>query len=447
MIQNLHRAVKRSRAIHNPEADMKEKKAEGRSGEGSPAADFFTSRRSLEFRIGEGFVSAYEAAKLEPGDIVKTAAMAGRPGCLHFGGVFLGQAEPIVIGGGPSPSHFGVRLLRLEPSPRQSPYPERGEEAVELLPFAIVLAKAEYSLSELAGAGPESVIDMAKPYDTEEDAELVVAGMPLAAGKVVGLGESMGLRIGRVLAKGSGNIEARISGFVLKAKRENVNAKDYDFTRPDKYTKPAILSLREIHASFILLLGETNPFFAGFRLSFVDQMTYSEWLMDAARPSESFVVCGMDQRSVPEGRKGGPIRGIPKKLLVEHGESAYHFMQGAEEEVRKWISHKMGTELGSGADLSANILFAFRGFGAISSLERTTEMLECLRSGWRLASNARFSGAKAVSAPPEDFAFDGREMIILVRFANSEKPQECLDIVYPDHVVGKFVADLEMYGE
>ncbi len=53
------------------------------------------------------------------------------------------------------------------------------------------------SLAELSGVGNGTVVGLGRPFSTGEDAEIFAAGIPLARGKVVTLGEEMGIRVTR----------------------------------------------------------------------------------------------------------------------------------------------------------------------------------------------------------------------------------------------------------
>lgn len=69
---------------------------------------------------------------------------------------------------------------------------------IELLPTAVSLGSIRISLVELNDAGPNSLISLGRLFSREQHAELLVAGMVRAHGKVVVVEEEMGIRITEV---------------------------------------------------------------------------------------------------------------------------------------------------------------------------------------------------------------------------------------------------------
>ena len=245
--------------------------------------NLFDAPGTLTVDVGEGVLSAYEATRLEAGDIVTCDAIAGDPVILRFNGVFLAQGEIVILG-----DLFGVRLYSLDrPIPRGAPT-SRMEDILELLPTAIRIGCVEATLGELGGAVPGTIISLGIPFSSETDATLMIGGIPAARGKVAAYFESMAIRLAESVTSASdGDRAVRSTGYHLRRDLMPEKLKDYDFRRPDKFSSVTIRKFADVHGLFHRNLSEQVRGFNGFSLSAVDQMTFGEL---AERVDESGVV-------------------------------------------------------------------------------------------------------------------------------------------------------------
>jgi flagellar motor switch/type III secretory pathway protein FliN len=242
--------------------------------------DFFSIKGLLTASIGDGFLSSFEASTLKPGDIIRTTRLAGTPSIILFNGTPLCPCEVVVIGGGNGKETFGVRVINRGPRVPPAEGPGARDDLIEILPTVVSLGSIRVSLAELKNVAPDTIISLGKPFSTDEDAELLVAGIPVARGKVVVLDEEMGIRITSIAGTRFTETNVRSSGFLFE-QGVGITAKDYDFRRPDKFAKAAIMRMANIHGLFArnvkarvpaiapLLSGSVYP-------SSVDQLTIGE---------------------------------------------------------------------------------------------------------------------------------------------------------------------------
>ena len=151
---------------------------------------FLKEKGKLALSIGESHLSAYEVSILKPGDIVNTSRPAGEGFSVYFNGYHLFTGEVVIID-----TTFGLRVTTFIPPKSSFDVFTNLDDAVEMLPAMIQLGSIEISLSQLKGVGPGTIINLDTPFSTEEDADLLVAGIPVARGKVGVTYENMNLRI------------------------------------------------------------------------------------------------------------------------------------------------------------------------------------------------------------------------------------------------------------
>ena len=220
--------------------------------------DLFTTKGTLSVSIGEGFLSSFEASTLKKGDIVRTTRLPGMPSMLHFNGVPLCPCEIAVLG--------GVFAVRITERARRDLSPEPGfgtrDDLVEILPSMVRLGSIRMSLEELKAAGPGTFISLGKPYCTDVDAELLVAGIPAATGKVIaflGSGGCMGIQVDRVSGTSFKEGTIRSSGYLHEPQSLSEKWVPYDFTRPDWFTVNCMARMDAIHALFLRNLKAGLP--------------------------------------------------------------------------------------------------------------------------------------------------------------------------------------------
>ena len=188
--------------------------------------DVFKEKGKLTLSVGEGYLSAYEISVLKPGDIVMTSKLAGEGYSVFFNNQYLLTGEVVVI-----TNSFGFRVTSFVPPKTGGNLTTSIDHAVEMLPFTVRLGEIEVSLSELNGVGPGTIVNLDTAYSESEDAELLLAGIPIARGKVGVTYENMHLRISEVYAGNTGIqiSEVRSSGNLLEKDFSTQYCKNYNF--------------------------------------------------------------------------------------------------------------------------------------------------------------------------------------------------------------------------
>jgi Flagellar motor switch/type III secretory pathway protein len=378
--------------------------------------DFGSSVAAIALELGGGWLSRYELSRLEPGAVVRSDTDAGSAQRLMMNGGYLCEAS-VVVGG----DRLLARIERLEPEVPPEPSPERGDEATELLPFVIRMGTIEIALSELEGLGELSFIDFAKSLGEREDAELLACGLAVAAGKIVVIDERLGIRITRLLASGFGAAEPRTTGALLGRGYSAEPVKDYDFRRPDCFTKRGIDRSREAQLEFLRALQSMLPAAAGYRLALVDQLCYDEWLREQPASGRSYRLLPASPLRVAERGVGR----LPAKLVV--GPSGSSLPEGVLDALKGYAEQRLQIMAAYNRPIIVALGGAARNFAEEDPGLRVFG--SCLRSGWKRAADLRFGPATERETPPGDDVAYRNEMILYVKF---EGPGEGLcEIVYP----------------
>jgi flagellar motor switch/type III secretory pathway protein FliN len=295
----------------------------------------------LELVLGGGWLSRHEASMLRPGLIIRSERLAGTGQELRLNGERMASCELMIFGAeGRMPMCPRISSLENQESPE--PEPHRGAEMTELLPFSIVMGSAEASIADLSGLGRESVIDMGIDAEADENGSLAICGQEAARGKICVIGENMGLRLTSVTAAAAGGAEFRTTGNLLDGSYSAEKLVDYDFSRPDFFTRRQILALEDIHKDFLRSLASAAPGkFSGMRLTAVDQLNFQEYLEALAADGESIVVA-----PVSPLRKGSEPA-MPAKPLLRLSSGAF-----PEKTALSWIRKSLARP--SGGAILAN---------------------------------------------------------------------------------------------
>lgn len=407
--------------------------------------DPFQTKGTLTVSLGEGYLSAFEVSALKPGDVVRTSRTAGMSYAVLYNGLPLAQCEAVILGAPGGGSVFGARISDTDFPIAFACGPVRKDEIGELLPFLVSLGSIQVSLAELDGVGANSLIGLGKPWSVETEADLLVAGFPVASGRVVVIGEEMGLRITRLIASPSGVAAVASSGFLLdRQTAATVQVKDYDFRRPDKFALQQILRLRDIHALFLQnlrarlpALGEliqTDPHPAR-----VDQCTLGEAADDltAHGLANRLVLENLPWRRAPRDGADRTASARSSWLLVEEKGTAHP----VDPRVRAFFEEYLKAE----GLVNRNAIFLFHGDDAEvcrAVADERDALLACLRGGWRNLVDLNLA-----SVPPEEAArvsaISPNEMVILVTFASREDGRPILALVYPYLTLEPFVRLLQ----
>ncbi len=389
-------------------------------------SDFFNQKGVLTVSIGEGWLSSFEAAALAPGDVVRTAKYAGHSSTLLFNGGVLCPCEVVIVG-----DLFGVRVAGMAGLAPGVPPAGAKDDVVELLPTVVSLGAIRVSLSELKGVGRNTIVSLGKPFSTDEDAELLVAGMTIARGKVVVIEEEMGIRVTRVMAAPSAEPNIRASGYLLDPHTTR-RVKDYDFKRPDRFSKVAIDNVHDLHCLFVRNLSARLPDLAAALEpqpcpASVDQCTFSEALGEMRRVGQFGLFAAENQ---PRRHAGGAAHGrfeVTGRVLVEEA--------GTEHPVQR-LDRAYIEKLAAEIDYFNRqaVLVYFREDTALAGIlakpEGREALLACLRGGWKNLVDL------SLRPIPEDDPFSREpglsehEMVIIVTL-NDPRGKPAMSLVYP----------------
>jgi flagellar motor switch/type III secretory pathway protein FliN len=390
--------------------------------------DFIDTKGTLSVGIGGGWLSLFEAGSLKAGDVVRTGHLAGRPSTLSYNGCEMAPCEVVIIG-----DMFGVRVTGTEPLGETVPVPGTRDDLAELLPIDVVLGSIRVSPAELRGVGRNTLISLGLPLSVTEDAELRVAGMPLARGKVVVMGEEMGIRVTRVLARSFADTDIRASGFLLEAHTSRL-VKDYDFTRPDKFTKIAIDNVHDTHCLFLRNLRVRAPRVAAGLAAdpsqpLVDQCTFEEsqqWLAEAGRFSlfaaENLGTRRQDREPPAAGRIAAPGRAFLEEEGTAHPVAP---------DTRKLLDEL--ARVRDYVNRQPVLVYVREGSPAQAGLDlpdAREALLSCLRGGWKNLVDLNLRPVPADDPFAVKPWIPSRDMVIVVSFDGADGKAE-MAIVYP----------------
>ena len=391
-------------------------------------SDFLHHKSELSVVIGEGWLSSFEAGSLKAGDVVRTGNLAGRPAILRYNGCEMAPCEVVILG-----DLFGARVTGTEPLGSAVPVPGSRDDLTELLPTAVVLGSIGVSPAELRGVGRNTIISLGKPFTESADAELRVAGLPLARGKVVVIEEEMGIRITECLARPFEEPAIRASGFVLDPNTSRT-VKDYDFRRPDKFTKIASDSIHDTHCLFLRNLRVRMPELAsglpdGPSQAATDQCTFEESLQSMAGVGRFSLFAAENagtRRPDREPPEGSRFAASGTALLEEEGTP--HPVAPASRKVIDGLAHMRDY-----LNRQPVLIYHREGTPAHALLARDEArhaLLSCLRGGWKnlVDLNLRSMPADDPFAakpwvPPHD-------MVVIVSFKGTDG-KVAMAIVYP----------------
>lgn len=379
------------------------------------------SKGTLTVSMGEGYLSLYEACGLRRGQVVRSRHLAGSAHAILYNGTPLAQAEVVILGREGGDDIWAVRVCDTDFPSTFAFGPSRKDDVGELVPFTLTLGSIRVSLSELAGVGRNSIISLGKPWSAEVDADLVVAGLPMARGKVVVIEEEMGLRITETLGDPCETPIVGSSGYLLDGERDGGRRiKDYDFRRPDKFPKTLLDRLTGIHDLFLRNLRARLPALAATlaETPVVDQCTLGEataLLAEQGVRERLVVVNRAWRRSGVAGAWGT----LPVRVLVEEEGTAYPLGPGFQAMAETYLHQYSLADRGA--------LFVMH--RSESPIEGGREaFLACLRDGWRNVVDLNLE-----PLPPSESAGAGlseNEMVILVTLA-AKDGETAFGLVYP----------------
>lgn len=385
----------------------------------------FEEKGRFELIIGKGYLSAFEVNELAAGDVVQVSHEAGTPFDVLFNGAYACTGEIIVFG-----DTFGIRLTHASGEEETAPAPGVTDDVVEILPTRIGLAGIRVSLAEMEGIAAGTLVHLGKKID--EDVELIVAGIPVASGRVVvtSLNERMGLRITKVYGRKADGIGVRVSGFHFDSSAIDFRVKDYDFCRPDKFTKAGVLKTHNVHETFLMNLRAASGEMRNLRVSDVDQLTIRE-AFEALGPDRRFLLVdvSLDRaggRRVREG-KGPSGRKEQKYFLAEEGAE----IPGGPDRLKSFVEWMKA----GGTEQNRKILIAFGAespFAAFEGEAAVNEiLLASLRNGWKNVADVGFKLSRRAAGPEEAKVVPDNDLVLAVKIAGGGDAEKGCTIIYP----------------
>lgn len=398
-------------------------------------ANVLTEKGLVTIRIGEGFLSPYELATLSVGDVIRTDQVVGRRLSLQFNGIPIASCEFVPVG-----PLFMAWINSVEPPPGSGNGPGVMEEMTELLSFTIRGGSVRLSLEQLRGVGPSSLISFGAPVSTTEDVELNVMGIPAARGKLVVIDQQFGIRITRMVGEAFSAPNVRASGYLVNDLEALNRVKDYDLSRPDRFTPGTISRIAEIHRYFLRYVGIRLPELGKAlqmkrdRYGGVDQCTYGEWRGESCPDRWRLLVA----ENVPWRFRWGGYKGEETARnrvslsLVEPEDAEVR----VSDELRGAIVHDI-LERNARIPWRNLLVVAYRSDGplaaALEKQEIRETLLDCLKAGWKNVVNLNLQWLPSddpILAEGQQVTPDGG-MVITAAFTDQEgRPQAY--IVYPD---------------
>jgi len=402
--------------------------------------NWMDERATLDVEVGSGWISRYEFERMVPSCVIRARTEAGVGCTVRLNGAFFAAASVLVSWGSSGESALLAALIdSLEETTVPEPPPSRGDLAADLLPFTIKLASLDIALGALEGVGPRSLIDLGRVFACPQEAELAVAGIPVARGTVAVIGENMGLRVTELFVQPPSRSLPRTTGSLLAPDYTAEPVKDYDFCRPDCFTRRAITRVFDIHLSFLRGWQACFPELTGWKLTCVDQLTYGEWLESGAASAESALASGSILPFRPATLDRAYTRddapGVPATFLVAAEGSPHSLGSARAAALRDWLSRALS---------ASDALPYFLAGRIVGTLNRDRDpglavTLACLRNAWLAVSDIRVglaAGAEAAYVadrplPPD--AVSAHAMIILVSFESAQG--ERLDVAYSQRLL------------
>jgi len=382
----------------------------------------FSTKGSVTLQIGKGHLTRYEINTLSEGDVVELYHRAGESFPVEFNGNVLGKGEIVVLD-----NTFGVRLVSVGGEEDIVPAPLRTDDLTNVLPISVALDPVPLSIQELSGAGPATVLVFDQKYDNAFT--LRALGLPIARGNIVVVEENFGIRIKEVLHRASEPGPVELSGRRLGKSEDFRPIKDYDFKRPDKFSRQHILAMQKIHALFAASLALSLPEARGLSVLSVDQGTFSEFEDSMKSKPHSFFLL---KTGLPGSPPSGEKRDLDKLLIVpEKSESPVAKDQKGWLEMMKKHWEKSSSAVGH----YDQFLFAFEAGGLFSKLaspEAVTELfVQPLHKGWKSAMPMSVRLEKTSGDPKEMKIVPANDMVVLVEVGVAGHPEIHGNFLYP----------------
>ncbi len=385
--------------------------------------NFYHKKGTLEFILGRGFISLYEAVNLKPGDIFKIDNTAGfiHTACFNDESFFYGEIWVV-------DDFFGFRVAGNEVSRGPAAgSPGAVDDVSEILPSRIVLDKISVSLDELRGITKGSFIGLEKRYSMGENVELIVAGEKIADGVTVVIDENFGIKITKVCNKPEINVPIRSSGYRIDPDSSRQKVKIYDYERPDRFSLQEILNIKNIHQLFLENLKLAIPEIKNYKTTSVDQMTLVE-LMDSIKSQvNNYWIIETDPRPDLNDKYFKPFRTKPEKMVLFQEETINPAAEDKDflNRLDKYTEYTVKRQILIATTMESPLR-------NIKTMENVDELvLEPLRNGWKNLANIHLKCVDIQNDPEKAKIVPDNDMIITVEIFDKNDPGSKLIIVYP----------------
>ncbi|MBI4977565.1 MAG: FliM/FliN family flagellar motor switch protein [Spirochaetes bacterium] len=385
---------------------------------------------TLTVVLGRGAISRYELGVLKAGDVVRMANNAGRPFAVEFNGRHVARGEAVVLGFKTAKPVFGVRLSQVPGEPLTAdPFPPLND-LVEILPAEIVLDRVPFSMAELTDVGVGTVIALERLVDG--DIDLVVAGMTVARGRLMVHGENFAFRVTEKTIAVKEQVAPRISGALIEPAREP-RIKEYDFRRPDKFSRVAVNRFTQIHELFVEHLKAMMPETGNYRVTSTDQAAFYEVEDHLKSGDYRFFIVSTEQRPtginyIPSVYGNG---GRELKIFVQPAQTKHtHFREKEYQDMLAWWRDEMKKWYGFHLFLVAYHKDSV--FGKLASDRSVEELfLTPLANGWKALVNTHLHLSKMSDKPEDALIIPKNDMILYSTIGEENNPSSTCFIIYP----------------
>ncbi len=375
---------------------------------------------TLSVSIGETELTVHELHSLKPGDVILTDREAGYPQIVLFNNLPIGLCTIAVFG---REGTLGVRIADSDFRPEFRINTERQDLLGELLPVSVRFGSLNIDLTDAVKFRTESYINLGVPSDTEDNADLYVAGIPFAKGQVICSGEMMGIRIVSIANQFPSNDIIRTTGKVADAKTRD-SAKTYDFRMPDWFSFNQMERLSAIHSlaarNIEAAFSRQNHILQDLTCTYTDQCNMKEArdLMTSRNLEYSFTA---ENRTINAHSFNKEI--IPA-VIFEASDCKIPLREETKKMIKEYsmaqseLTQKSPVYFFIYPDLAKSIIS--------DNIETQKSFLSCFGSGWKKHVDFRLD---TVSDNSFDIKLE-RDMAVVIELGHGkEKP--LIGIVYP----------------
>ena len=234
--------------------------------------DLLNESGTLEVVVGRGSISAYEVANLSVGDSVSVSDRnSGEAVDILYNSQLIARGEVMFLEG----NIFGVKITETGWNRTVLPFSGISDDVTELLEFQIRLAAIDLSLSDIVGAGKNSIINLGKSSNEEDQLELRIAGVTIARGQICDTGKhKFGMKLATLEATIKRKYEVRTTG-VLDVEIPELRGLYHQFL-PDKFSKEQIFTVAVMHERLAANLRVSFPELDDYHLICVDQISFHD---------------------------------------------------------------------------------------------------------------------------------------------------------------------------